>query len=55
MRALPKGPYAFQARVMSAMMDDLFDLGAGRAKRFERMNALRAASKATDEREIKYD
>ena len=45
MKPLPTDPYAFQARVMSAMIDDLFDMGAGKSNRFERLNALHAVSK----------
>ena len=47
MKPLPSDPLAFQARVMSAFCDDLFDMAAGRSSRCERTNALRQVSIST--------
>ena len=47
MKQLPRDPFAFQRRIMSAMCDDLFDMGAGKSTRFERLDALRAVSRQT--------
>ena len=44
MKSLPSDPFAMQARVVSALCDDLFDIGAGRSDRFARTDALREIS-----------
>jgi hypothetical protein len=44
MRDIPSDPYAFQARVMDALMGDIADT---KAKGFDRLEALKAASKAS--------
>lgn len=44
MKPLPEDPFAFQARVMSALCDDILDLGARRDGTFPRMAALREVS-----------
>jgi len=44
MKPLPNDPYAFQERVMSALIGDIADTGAAG---FPRMDALRATSIAT--------
>ena len=40
MKPLPNDPWAFQARTLKALCDDLFDLGAGKSRKFERLDAL---------------
>ena len=47
MRDLPTDPFAFQARAVSALCDDLFDMGAGKSRSFRRLDALREVSKQT--------
>ncbi len=42
MKPLPPDQLDLRARVLNALCEDLFDLGAGRARSFERTNALRA-------------
>lgn len=49
MRPIPTDPLALQARVFSALADDLFDLGAGRSRRFQRLDALHEIAKTTRE------
>jgi hypothetical protein len=41
---LPTDPFAFQARVIGALCDDLFDIGSGKSSSFGRTNALREIS-----------
>lgn len=36
-----------QARVFAAMCDDLFDMGAGKARSFDRVNAILEITRAT--------
>jgi hypothetical protein len=47
MKPLPSDPFAFQARVMSAFCDDLFDIASGKSASCERTNALRQVSIST--------
>lgn len=47
MKPLPTDPFAMQARATAALCADLFDIGAGKARTFERTEALRATLKAT--------
>lgn len=42
MKPPPTDPFALQARVMSALCDDLFDMGAGKQRGFARTDALRS-------------
>lgn len=44
MKPLPTDPHEFQARAMSAMIEDLFDMGSGRSNHFARLDAMRAVS-----------
>lgn len=41
MKAIPTDPVALQARVVAALCDDLFDIGAGRSHGFARTDAIR--------------
>jgi hypothetical protein len=45
MKPLPSDPLALRARVLGALCDDLFDLGAGRSRSFGRTDAMRAVVK----------
>lgn len=47
MNPIPRDPFAFKARVMSAFCDDLFDMAAGKATRCERTDVLRELSRST--------
>lgn len=53
MKAPPTDPFEFQAKVMAAMCDDLFDMGAGKSKSFERMERLRQISIQSERQERK--
>lgn len=41
MKPIPTDPFALQARVVSALCDDLFDIGAGKSRSFRRTDAIR--------------
>jgi hypothetical protein len=43
-KPLPADPLAFQARIIGAFCDDLFDMAAGKSSSCERTNALRQVS-----------
>lgn len=49
MKPIPTDPSALQARVFGAMCADISDLGAGKARTFRRVDALREIGKQTRE------
>ena len=51
MKPIPTDPSALQARVFGALCEDLFDLGAGKARTFRRVDTLREIRRQTNEAE----
>jgi len=49
-KLVPTDPFAFQARIMSALCDDLFDIGARRSTKFARLDSLHGTVKALREK-----
>lgn len=45
MKEPPRDPLAMQTRIVGALCEDLFDIGARRSTGFQRLDALREISK----------
>ncbi len=51
MKDIPRDPFQLQGRVIAALCDDLFDIGAGLSTTFDRTEAIRVALIARDSAE----